>query len=112
MKTLNRTNISVALLFTMGTVFSVNVNAAETNAIENSISEMVLAQGEQVMSELTAQLQQSISQEINSFTIDFSFEETVIDSIAWITDEESTSIAKTKQSEQETQNQQPKTKSL
>jgi|GEM_PF-1813351 len=107
MKTLNRKNISVALLITMGTIFSVNANAAETNTIENSISEMVVAQGEQVMSNLTAQLQQSISEEISSFTIDFSFEETITESIAWLTDEQTAPVAEVKQTEQGKSKEQP-----
>ena len=107
MKTLNRKNISVALLITMGTIFSVNANAAQTNTIESSISEMVVAQGERVMSDLTTQLQQSISEELNSFTIDFSFDEAVNESIAWLTDEEATPVAKVKQTGQSKSKEQP-----
>ena len=93
MNTLNRKNISVALLITLGAIFSVNTNAAETSSIENSLSEMIIAQGQQVMVDLTAELQQSITQEINSFTIDFSFNESIAESLAWLSDEQSTSIA-------------------
>jgi len=93
MNTLNRKNISVALLITLGAIFSVNTNAAETSSLENSISEMIIAQGQQVMVDLTAELQQSITQEINSFSIDFSFNESIADSLAWLSDEETTSIA-------------------
>lgn len=87
MNTLNLKNISVALLITTGAIFSVNVNAAETSSIENSLSEMVLAQGQQVMVDLTAQLQESITEEINSFSIDFSFDESITESLAWLSDE-------------------------
>lgn len=107
MKTLNRKNITAALLITMGAVFSVNANAAETNTIESSISEMVVAQGERVMNDLSAQLQQSISEELNSFTIDFSFDETINESIAWLTDEEATPVAEVKQAEQDKSKEQP-----
>lgn len=93
MNTLNRKNISVALLITLGAIFSVNTNAAETSSIENSLSEMIIAQGQQVMVDLTAELQQSITQEINSFTIDFSFNESIAESLAWLSDEQTTSIA-------------------
>jgi len=91
MKTLNRKTISIALLISLGAIFSVNVNAAQTTSIENSISEMVMAQGQQVMSDLTEQLQQSISKEINSFRIDFSLDETITESLAWIGEETGTS---------------------
>lgn len=93
MNTLNRKNISVALLITLGAIFSVNTNAAETSSLENSLSEMIIAQGQQVMVDLTAELQQSITQEINSFSIDFSFNESIADSLAWLSDEQTTSIA-------------------
>lgn len=101
MNTLNRKNISVALLITLGAIFSANVNATETSSIESSISELVLAQGQQVMSDLSEQLQQSISEEISSFSIDFSFDEAIVESIAWLTDEEATVEAEAvKQTEQ------------
>jgi len=88
MNTLNLKNISVALLITISAFFSFNTHAAETANIESSISELVIAQGKQMMSELSAQLQQSIKAELNSFTIDFSF----ADSIAWINAEQKASI--------------------
>ena len=90
MKNFNRRAITVALLITLGAMFSVNASAAETSSIENSISEMVIAQGQQVLSDLTVQLQQSITEEINSFSVDFSFNESVTESIAWLNDEATT----------------------
>lgn len=101
MNTLNRKNISVALLITIGAIFSVNVNAAETDSIENSLGEMVIAQGQQVMVDLTAQLQQSITEEVNSFNVDFSFNESITESLAWLSDDQTTPMAEeTKQSTQ------------
>lgn len=91
MNTLNLKNISIALLLSMSAFFSVNTYAAETTSIENSISELVIAQGKQMMDELSEQLKQSISDEIDNITIDFSFNESLTSSLAWITDEESTS---------------------
>lgn len=90
MNTLNRTNISVALLLTISAFFSLNTYAAQTTKIESSISELVIAQGKQMMNELSEQLQKSITEEINSFTIDFSFEESLTNSLAWIKGEENT----------------------
>ena len=106
MNTLNRKNISVALLITMGAIYSVNANAAESS-IENSISEMVLAQGQQVMSDLTVQLQQSITEELNSFSINFAFDESITESLAWLTDEQiavTEEAQKSKQIETATEN--------
>ena len=39
------------------------------------------------MVDLTAQLQESITEEINSFSIDFSFDESITESLAWLSDE-------------------------
>ncbi len=93
MKHFNRRAISAALLITLGAAYSLNASAAQTTNIENSITEMVMAQGQQVMSDLTVQLQQSISEEINSFSIDFSFDESVTESLAWLTEEPTTPVA-------------------
>ena len=87
MNTLNRKNISVALLLTISAFFSLNTHAAETMNIENSISELVIEQGKQMMVELSEQLQQSITAEINSFNINFSFDESITSSLAWLKSE-------------------------
>lgn len=92
MNTLNRKNISVAVLLTISAFFSLNTQAADTTSIENSISELVLAQGTQMMNELSEQLQQSITEEINSFTIDFSFDESLTNSLAWVSGEVKASV--------------------
>ncbi len=93
MNTLNLKNTSIALLLSMSTFFSVNTYAAETNSIENSISEIVIAQGKQMMDELSEKLKQSISDEIDSITIDFSLNESLSSSLAWISDEDETSTS-------------------
>ncbi len=90
MKNFNRRAISVALLITLGAMFSVNASAAEANSIENSISEMVIAQGQQVMSDISVQLQQSITEEVNSFSVDFSLNESITESLAWLSEEGTT----------------------
>ena len=93
MNTLNRKNISVALLITLGAIFSVNANAAPTNSIENSLTEMVFTQSQLLVSDLSDQLQQSIEEELSSFTIDFSFDESITESLAWLTDGQATSVS-------------------
>jgi len=93
MNTLNRKNISVALFITLGAIFSVNANAAQTSSIENSLTEMVVAQGQQVVSDLSVQLQQSIEEELSRFTIDFSFDESITKSLAWLTDAQATATS-------------------
>ena len=93
MNTLNRKNISVALLVTLGAIFSVNANATQTKSIENSLSEMVMAQGQQMMSDLTVQLQQSIVEEVNNFSINLALDETITDSLAWLNEAQSSANA-------------------
>jgi hypothetical protein len=90
MKNFNRMAISAALVITLGAMFSVNASAAETKSIESSIGKMVIAQGQQVMSDLTVQLQKSIKEEVNSFSVDFSFDESITESLAWLSEEEAT----------------------
>lgn len=90
MKHFNRRAISVALLITLGTAYSVNASAAELPSIEKSISEMVVAQSQQVVSDMALQLQQSITEEINSFSAGFSFDESISESIARLTEKEET----------------------
>lgn len=101
MKNFNRSAITAALVITLAAAFSVNAKAAETTNIENTISEMVMAQGQQVINDLTTQLQQSISEEVNSFSMSFSFDESVTESIAWLT--EKTSKVEEQYSEQASQ---------
>jgi hypothetical protein len=89
MKNFNRRAISAALLITLGFAFSVKASAAETMNIENSISEIIVEQGQKVMSELSVKLQASIQEEVNNFSADFSLEESITESFAWLTEEES-----------------------
>lgn len=113
MKNFNRRAITVALLLTLGTAFSMNAHSAEPTNIETSISEMLVTQGQQVVSDLSAQLQASISEEINSFSIDFSFDESITESLAWLTeDEESVASEQTKLLKQVDVNAATATKSL
>jgi hypothetical protein len=93
MNTLNRKNISVALLLTLSAFFSFNTHAVETTSIEYSISELVIAQSKQMMNELSDKLQQSITAEISSITANFSFDEPFTNSLAWITGEDKTVIS-------------------
>lgn len=102
MKHFNCKAISIALIITLGAMYSVNATAAQTTSLENSISEMIIAQGQQVLSDLTVQLQQSITAEINSFSIDFSLDESITESLAWLSEE-----TETPTSEESKQDKQP-----
>ena len=88
MKNFNRRAICAALLITLSFAFSVKASATETMNIENSISEIVVAQGQKVMSELTVKLQASIQAEVNNFSTNFSLEESITESFVWLTEDE------------------------
>ncbi|PKG81546.1 hypothetical protein CXF85_19000 [Colwellia sp. 75C3] len=51
---------------------STSVTAAPLESVEKAVSNFVVAQGEQIISELNTQLQQSIDKEIKTFTANFS----------------------------------------
>lgn len=70
MKTTYRKKFAAALLV-LGAVFSVNAQA-EQSRLEQAIGSMVVAQGQQMMTELATQLQQSIKAELANFSIDSS----------------------------------------
>ena len=99
MKNFNRRAITAALIITLGAAFS--VNAAQTDSIENSLTEVVIAQGQQVMSDLSVQLQQSITEELNSFSIDFSLDESISESLAWLSDDQTTPVVEEAKQDEE-----------
>lgn len=76
MKTLNIKKMGLVLVVTLGGLFSMNVNAASAS-VENTVSDFVVAQGQQMMKELNKQLQQTIKQEVKALSLNFTFDETV-----------------------------------
>ena len=93
-------HITLAVVFSLGAVFSVNAapmavaQINETNIIsdsaqniESTISTFLLAQGKVVVAELSAELEKSISSSINEFSLDLFIDE----SLAWLTEDEATS---------------------
>ncbi|TPH16116.1 hypothetical protein [Litorilituus lipolyticus] len=76
MKTLNIKKMALVLVVSLGGLFSMNANAASAS-VENTVSDFVVAQGQQMMKELNKQLQQTIEQEVKAFSLNFTFDETV-----------------------------------
>ncbi len=76
MNTLNKKNIGLTVMVTLAALFSVNASAQAATSVEGAVSEYVVAQGQQMVTELNKQLQQSISQEVKAFSMNFSFDET------------------------------------
>ncbi|RHW74825.1 hypothetical protein [Colwellia sp. RSH04] len=76
MKTLNIKKMGLVLVVTLGGLFSMNVNAASAS-VENTVSDFVVAQGQQMMKELNKQLQQTIKEEVKALSLNFTFDETV-----------------------------------
>jgi len=109
MNKFNRKNVGVALLVTMGALFSVNATAAQTPTVESSISEFIVAQGEQMMIDLSAQLQETILEEVNNFSIDLSIEETISDSLSWVSNTENSEADKDIKQSNEEANKKPVT---
>lgn len=70
-----------AALLTLGTT---SANAAETST-EQAVSQFVLVQGKQLMSNVSQQLKQSIAQSIESFSID--------QAISWVSEDDSSQLA-------------------
>lgn len=75
MKTLNIKKMALVLVVSLGGLFSMNANAAPAS-VENTVSDFVVAQGQQMMKELNKQLQQTIEQEVKAFSLNFTFDET------------------------------------
>ena len=80
-------DVSLALVFIgslIGATVSTSVNAAPATSVENAVSEFVVSQGKNMIAELNVQLQQSIENEISTFSSNFSLNSTS----AWLTAEE------------------------
>lgn len=56
----------------LGVTLSSNANAATESNISTEVSEFVAVQGEKVLAELNTQLQQSIDNQIQTFTVNYS----------------------------------------
>ena len=68
---------------------SANANAAPIN-VENAVSNFVVAQGERMVAELNTQLQQSIDNEIKTFSANFSLN----NKMTWLVADKKTTPAK------------------
>ncbi len=78
MNTLNKKNIGLVLMMTLGAVFSVNASALPAGSVEVAASDFIVEQGKQMVTELNKQLQQSIAQEIKAISLNFTFNETAV----------------------------------
>jgi hypothetical protein len=78
-------DVTLALVF-IGSLIgaSASVNAAPVPSVEDAVSEFVVAQGKNMIAELNMQLQQSIDNEINAFSTNFSLNSAA----AWLTAEQ------------------------
>lgn len=69
MKTLNVKNIGLAVIISVTAMMSLTVNAKTNNTLEGAVSEYVVAQSQQLMTEINKQLKQTIENEIKAFSI-------------------------------------------
>jgi len=68
-------DVSLALVFIgslVGATLSTSANAAPATSVEDAVSEFVVTQGKNMIAELNVQLQQSIEDEIKTFSSNFS----------------------------------------
>jgi len=80
-------DVSLALVFIgslIGATVSTSVNAAPATSVENAVSEFVVTQGKNMIAELNVQLQQSIDNEIKTFSTNFS----LTNASAWLNAEQ------------------------
>jgi len=67
-------DVSLALVLVgslFGATVSTTANAATTNNVEDAVSKFVVDQGKKMINELNVQLQQSIDNEIKTFSANF-----------------------------------------
>lgn len=84
--------ISVAVVFSLGAMFSANAatvsveknEATSARNIQSTISTFLVAQGNAMVADLSAELEKSISSSIDEFSIDLMIDE----SLAWLTEDE------------------------
>lgn len=91
-------DVSLALVLIgslLGTTLSTNVNAAPLPDVEKAVSEFIVDQGEKMITELNTQLQKSINQGIEEYTVNFSFD----NASTWLAVEEEKQTVSTKEDE-------------
>ncbi len=85
-------DVSLALVLIgslLGTTLSTNVNAAPLPDVEKAVSEFIVDQGEKMITELNTQLQKSINQGIEEYTVNFSFD----NASTWLAVEEKQTVS-------------------
>ncbi len=76
MKTLNRKLTMMSVVFASLITFTASANSSQPS-IESALTDLVIKQGEQVITHLKNELAETIQEELNSFSIDvFDFDET------------------------------------
>lgn len=67
MKISNRKTITLTLALLSGLFITANASAAQTVSLEQAISQFIINQSQQVVTELNMQLSQSITAEVDKF---------------------------------------------
>ncbi len=65
----------------VGATLSTSANAATTSNVEDAVSQFVVDQGKKMIVELNTQLQQSIDEEIKTFTTNFSLNKIAVEPV-------------------------------
>jgi|GEM_PF-2943878 len=92
MSNLTRKSIMASMVAGLGLMLSVNASAQESS-LETAMAKMILAQSQQVAQNLSAQIQQSITQDVENFSIDSALTWFSVDSQS-VEKQEKTAVAK------------------
>ena len=92
MSNLNRKRVITSSLVGLGLIFSINASAQEPS-LEHAVTKMVIAQSQQVVQNLSSQIQQSIAQDVENFSIDSALTWFSVDSLS-VKNQEKATVAK------------------
>ncbi len=74
MNTFNKKNIPLVLMLALSGLLSVNASAETTPSIEHIVSDFIVTQSQEMVTEINKQLQESIQKDIAKFSLNFHFD--------------------------------------
>lgn len=93
MKKLTTKALVTALTVAAASTFSLTAQAEQVSP-EQAVTKFVMTQGKQLMNDLSVQLQSTITQELNTFSID--------NAVTWLTEPQTTELTQVKQTKNST----------
>ena len=74
MNTFNKKNIPLVLMLALSGLLSVNASAETTPSIEHIVSDFIVTQSQEMVTEINKQLHESIQKDIAKFSLNFHFD--------------------------------------